>query len=128
MRFKVDEIAYDDRTINKLVIVDNKGNVIFTQGVKRPAYTGTTEAAKTVGEQKLQEMEKKMAGIKGDDQGQQTIAVCERCGKPITGWIDGKGNRWTASDLIKRAREKYNGCYCANCMTESAVNSRKKVG
>ena len=123
MRFKVDEIAYDDHTITKLVIVDNKGNTIFTQGAKRPATTGTPEAAKTVGDQKLQEMEKKMAELKGE----QTIPTCERCGKVITGWIDDKGNRYTASAIVKRAQEKYNGCYCVNCMTEIAANSRKKV-
>lgn len=125
MRFKVDEIAYDDHTITKLVIVDNKGNTIFTQGVKRPTNTGTAEAAKAVGEQKLQEMEKKMADIKANDK--QTVPACERCGKAITGWVDGNGNRYTASAIIKRAQEKYNGCYCANCMTEIAANSRKKV-
>ena len=123
MRFKVDEIAYDERTISKLVIVDNKGNTIFTKGVKRPATTGTVEAAKAVGNQKLEEMEKKMAELKGE----QTIPTCERCGKAITGWVDGNGNRYTASAIIKRAQEKYNGCYCANCMTEIAANSRKKA-
>lgn len=46
--------------------------------------------------------------------------ICDRCGKPITGWVDNKGNRYTAAALIKRAQEKYNGCYCAACMTELA--------
>lgn len=53
---------------------------------------------------------------------------CDRCGKVITGWIDAKGNRYTATALIKRSREKYNGCYCANCMTEIANAASKKVG
>lgn len=90
-----------------------------------PPAQGTAEAAKAVGEQKLQEMEKKLADIKGNDQ--QTVPACERCGKVITGWVDGNGNRYTASAIIKRAQEKYKGCYCANCMTEIAANSRKKV-
>lgn len=56
----------------------------------------------------------------------ENTPTCDRCGKVITGWVDGKGNRYTASALIKRSQEKYNGCYCATCMTELA-NSRKKV-
>lgn len=52
--------------------------------------------------------------------------VCDRCGKVITGWVDSKGNRYNATALIKRSREKYNGCYCAACMTEIA-NAQKKV-
>lgn len=56
------------------------------------------------------------------------IATCDRCGKPITGWVDANGNRFTATAIINRAREKYNGCYCANCMTEIANTSGKKVG
>ena len=53
--------------------------------------------------------------------------VCDRCGKVITGWVDPKGNRYTATALIKRAKEKYNGCYCAACMTALA-ETKKKAG
>lgn len=53
--------------------------------------------------------------------------VCDRCGEVITGWVDAKGKRYTATALIKRSREKYNGCYCAKCMTEIA-NAQKKAG
>ena len=125
MRFSVDEIGYDERTISKLVIVDSNGNTVFTKGVKRPVSQGTTAAAKQVGDEKLAEMEKKMAEIKGQPKENDGIQTCDRCGKPITGWIDANGNRYTASALVKRAREKYNGCYCANCMTELAA--KKKV-
>ena len=69
MRFSVDEIGYDERTISKLVIVDSNGNTVFTKGVKRPVSHGTTEAAKQVGDEKLAEMEKKMAEIKGQPTG-----------------------------------------------------------
>ena len=51
--------------------------------------------------------------------------VCDRCGKPITGWIDAKGQRYNATAIIKRSRDKYNGCYCASCMTEIAQNQKK---
>lgn len=54
------------------------------------------------------------------------VTTCDRCGKPITGWVDAKGNRYNATALIKRSRERYNGCYCANCMTELA--NQRKVG
>lgn len=53
--------------------------------------------------------------------------VCDRCGKVITGWVDPNGNRYTATALIKRAKEKYNGCYCAACMTALA-ETKKKAG
>ena len=56
-----------------------------------------------------------------------TTPKCDRCGKVITGWVDDKGNRFTATAIIKRAREKYNGCYCAACMTEIAAATGKKV-
>ena len=54
--------------------------------------------------------------------------TCERCGEVITGWVDAKGNRYTATALIKRAKEKYNGCYCAKCMTALADAKNKKAG
>ena len=50
---------------------------------------------------------------------------CDRCGKVITGWIDDKGNRYTATAVINRSREKYNGCYCASCMTRIAAAQKK---
>lgn len=50
---------------------------------------------------------------------------CERCGNVITGWIDPKGNTYNATAIIKRSQEKYNGCYCATCMTEIAQSQRK---
>lgn len=52
---------------------------------------------------------------------------CERCGKVITGWVDNNGRTFNATAVIKRSHEKYNGCYCANCMTEIAATTRKKV-
>lgn len=55
--------------------------------------------------------------------------VCDRCGKVITGWVDPEtSNRFSATAVIKRAREKYNGCYCAACMTELAKTKNKKAG
>ena len=58
----------------------------------------------------------------------ENTPMCDRCGKPITGWVDAKGNRYTASALIKRAKDKYNGCYCAACMTALADAKGKKAG
>lgn len=63
----------------------------------------------------------------GNPNNANEIQNCERCGKPITGWVDGKGNRYTATALIKRSKKKYNGCYCANCMTAIANANRKEV-
>lgn len=50
---------------------------------------------------------------------------CESCGKVITGWVDANGKRYTASAIIKRAKTKYNGCYCPDCMTRIAENQKK---
>ena len=50
---------------------------------------------------------------------------CESCDKVITGWIDAKGNRYTAAALIKRSKEKYNGVYCPDCMTRIAAAQKK---
>ena len=81
---------------------------------------GSTEAAQAVGQQKLERMNAQLAG-------NEKPPTCDSCGKVITGWVDATGKRYTASALIKRAQEKYNGCYCAECMTRIAANSKKEA-
>ena len=125
MRFYVAEIGYEGRTINRLVIVDNDGKTVFTYGVKRQVATAP-KTAQEVGQQKLMEIEAKMAENAAKSANENAGATCERCQKPITGWVDSKGKTYTASAIIKRAQERYGGCYCATCMTELA--GKRKVG
>jgi hypothetical protein len=121
MRFYVDDIGYDGRAISRLVIVDGDGNTVFAYGTRRPATT-SRQAAQEVGQQKLKEIENKIAENAATE---QPITTCERCQKPITGWVDANGHTYTATAIIKRAQERYGGCYCATCMTELA--GKRKV-
>lgn len=98
--------VYWDKDRTKYTQPDDYDNTV-------PRY-GSTEAAQAVGREKLAQMN-----------AQADVQTCDSCGKPITGWIDPKGNRFTATALIKRSQEKYHGCYCAECMTRIA-NAMKK--
>ena len=57
-RFKVAEIAYEGRSVSRLVITDNKGAVVFSFG-KGAMPVGSTEAAQEAGKKKLEELNRK---------------------------------------------------------------------
>lgn len=57
-RFKVAEIAYEGRTVSRLVITDNKGAVVFSFG-KGAMPVGSAEAAQEAGKKKLEELNRK---------------------------------------------------------------------
>lgn len=59
-RFKVAEIAYEGRTVSRLVITDNKGAVVFSFG-KGAMPVGSVEAAQDAGKKKLEEIKAKQA-------------------------------------------------------------------
>lgn len=58
-RFKVAEIAYEGRTVSRLVITDNHGQVVFSFG-KGAMPVGSDEAAKEAGQKKLEELNQQM--------------------------------------------------------------------
>lgn len=58
-RFKVADIAYEGRTVSRLVITDNHGQVVFSFG-KGAMPVGSDEAAKEAGEKKLEELNQQM--------------------------------------------------------------------
>lgn len=59
MRFKVAEIAYEGRKVSRLVITDNRGQVVFSFG-KGAMPVSSDEAAKEAGQKKLEEIKGKM--------------------------------------------------------------------
>ncbi len=59
VRFKVAEIAYEGRTVSRLVITDNKGYVVFSFG-KGAMPVGSAEAAQEAGKKKLEELNEKL--------------------------------------------------------------------
>lgn len=58
-RFDVKEIGYDGRTVSRLCITDNKGNVVFSFG-KGATPAGSREAAQEAGQKKLEEINRKL--------------------------------------------------------------------
>ena len=89
----------------------------------RTKYTAPEEDAPTATDNAINQMRQNPVNIQTEG-----TPVCDRCGNVITGWVDPEtSNRFTATAVIKRAREKYNGCYCAACMTELA-KTKKKAG
>lgn len=87
----------------------------------RTKYTAPEEDAPTATDNAINQMRQNPVNIQTEG-----TPVCDRCGKVITGWVDPEtNNRFTATAVIKRAKEKYNGCYCANCMTELAKTKMK---
>ena len=71
-RFKVSEIGYTGRTVSRLVITDDKGNVVYSFGNTTPAQasqgddiprTGSTEAAQQAGEKRLEEIKAQQAEL-----------------------------------------------------------------
>lgn len=56
-RFKVSEIAYEGRSVSRLVITDNHGAVVFSFGNSAPPKNGTREAARAAGEAKLKQLD-----------------------------------------------------------------------
>ena len=58
-RFKVAEIAYDGRSVSRLVITDNHGAVVYSFG-KGAMPVGSVEAAQEAGKKKLEEINRKM--------------------------------------------------------------------
>lgn len=59
-RFTVKEIGYDGRSVSRLVITDNRGQVVFSFG-KGAMPVGSTEAAQEAGKKKLEELNAKAA-------------------------------------------------------------------
>lgn len=59
-RFKVAEIAYEGRSVSRLVITDNHGAVVFSFG-KGAMPVGSAEAAQEAGKKKLEELNAKAA-------------------------------------------------------------------
>jgi hypothetical protein len=68
-RFKVSEIGYKGRTVSRLVITDDKGNVVYSFGnATHTQYstgddmprTGSAEAAQEAGNNRLKEIEQQM--------------------------------------------------------------------
>lgn len=57
-RFKVAEIAYEGRSVSRLVITDNHGQVVFSFG-KGAMPVGSAEAAQEAGKKKLEELNRK---------------------------------------------------------------------
>lgn len=58
-RFKVSEIGYTGRTVSRLVITDDKGNVVYSFGSTTPAQ-GSREAAQEAGQRRLKEIEQQL--------------------------------------------------------------------
>lgn len=123
-RFSVAAIGYDGRTINKLIITDNKGKEVFSYGASRPSSSvaaNSAQAAKEAGEAKLAEINAKLAAGKAENEAagkaEKEAATCDRCGAVITGYISDKGKRYTAPEIVQMSQEKYGGTYCPKCMT-----------
>lgn len=58
-RFKVAEIAYEGRSVSRLVITDNRGQVVFSHG-KGAMPVGSAEAAQEAGKKKLEALNAQM--------------------------------------------------------------------
>lgn len=76
-RFKVAEIAYEGRTVSRLVITDNKGAVVFSFG-KGAMPVGSTEAAQEAGKKKLEELNAKMEETAKTPRKPPTMATSEQ--------------------------------------------------
>ena len=59
-RFKVADIGYEGRSVSRLVITDNHGQVVFSFG-KGAMPVGSAEAAQEAGKKKLEELNQQMA-------------------------------------------------------------------
>ena len=59
-RFTVKEIGYEGRSVSRLVIADNRGQVVFSYG-KGAMPAGSAEAAQEAGKKKLEELNAKAA-------------------------------------------------------------------
>ena len=117
-RFKVAEIAYEGRTVSRLVITDNHGQVVFSYG-KGAMPVGSAEAAQEAGAKKLEEIKGKLdkAG-NGAVKGAAGAFTCERCGKPIKAVKFGDGNVMLVSQILETSRKDLNGNYCYKCYME----------
>lgn len=115
-RFEVDEIGYNEHREIVALQITNKttGKVVYKFG----NVSKTNDAANDA----IEVARQNPVGVATDN-----TPTCDSCGKPITGWVDSKGKTYTAAAIIKRSQEKYNGCYCASCMTRIAKNTNREA-
>jgi hypothetical protein len=65
-RFTVKEIGYEGRSVSRLVITDNRGQVVFSFG-KGAMPVGSAESAQEAGNRKLKEIEQQMKQARESD-------------------------------------------------------------
>ena len=118
MRFKVAEIDYENRKVSRLVITDNRGQVVFSFG-KGAMPVGSAEAAQEAGNKKLDEINAKLAeAAKPAAKAAQSGFKCERCGNVIKPIKFSDGTVLKVSEILDTSNKDMGGNYCYKCYME----------
>lgn len=99
--FTVSEIDYDEkRRINKLTIIDSKGNVRFTMNPpkQKPRTAENTE---------------------------QVTHICSKCGEVIQSTVANNGTTMTPNEVAAYSQKRFGAPYCADC--QRVISAMQKL-
>ena len=113
-KFNVTEIDYNEnREINRLVITNKAGDVIFSMGsTAKVNYKPKEKAPKPPKPEPIEDA---------------AFPVCERCGKPIREATGGDGKIYSPADVAQMTKAKYGECLCKVCSDMAKAAAKEKT-